>query len=131
MIAELDHLPADASRTRFALGCMWAILIDHNDTHSVVTNPAASYRAAMGIAIGAASVLVAYGLESYPGFRTETGTWAAVAVFAATLTAYGLITAVLSRETADSATVARRYGSLPGSRSGVVVLPAHKLRDDP
>ena len=72
----------------------------------------------MGIAIGAASVLVAYGLEIYPGLRTETGTWAAVAVFAATLTAYGLITAVLSRETADSATVARRYGSLAGITVG-------------
>ena len=72
----------------------------------------------MGIAIGASSVLVAYGLESYPGLRTETGTWAAVAVLAATLTAYGLITTVLSRETEDSATVARRYGSLIGLTVG-------------
>ena len=72
----------------------------------------------MGIAIGASSVLVAYGLESYPGLRTETGTWAAVAVLAATLTAYGLITTVLSRETEDSATVARRYGSLTGLTVG-------------
>ena len=72
----------------------------------------------MGISIVTASVLVAYGLASYPELRTETGTWAAVAVFAATLTAYGLITAVLSRETADSANVARRYGSLAGITVG-------------
>ena len=72
----------------------------------------------MGIAIGGSSVLVAYGLESYPRLRTEAGTWAAVAVFAATLTAYGLITTVLSREAGDGAPVARRYGSLTGLTVG-------------
>lgn len=118
MIAELNHLPADASRTRFALGCSWAILLDHMRRPLGHDEPGRIARAAMGIAIGASSVLVAYGLESYPGLRTETGTWAAVAVLAATLTAYGLITTVLSRETEDSATVARRYGSLIGLTVG-------------
>ncbi len=72
----------------------------------------------MGVAIGASSVVVVYGLDSYPELRTETGTWAAVALFAATLAVYGLITTVLSRETVNSATVARRCGSLAGLTVG-------------
>ena len=62
MIAEVDQLPADASRTRFALGCIWAILIDHARHPLGHDEPGRRSRAAMGIAIGTASVLVAYGL---------------------------------------------------------------------
>lgn len=66
MIAELNHLPADASRTRFALGCSWAILLDHMRRPLGHDEPGRIARAAMGIAIGASSVLVAYGLSPIP-----------------------------------------------------------------
>lgn len=72
----------------------------------------------MGVAIGASAALVAYGLEAYPGLRGEIGTWVAVCVFATTLTAYGIIITVLSRETGNTAGIGHRYGSVTGLAVG-------------
>ena len=117
-VAECNHLPADASRTRFALGCSWASCSTTCDALLVTTTlgPHAPSRD-LGIAIGA-SALVAYGLESIRFAHRNRHLGGLLLCWQRRLLPTGLITTVLSRETEDSATVARRYGSLIGSLSG-------------
>lgn len=93
MVGELAQLHQQSKRWRFALGCLTATLL-----LPVRRTGAGRLVVALVFAATAGCVgLVSYGLLRYPAIRTDRGTWPALAIFAAVLAGFSLVTSALVR----------------------------------
>ena len=125
MRAELDQVVGRRRRWRFSLGCAWAAaVIRMRATVSSREPGGTGLRVVVFTALLAAAGLVAYGLIHYPGLRSDSHVWPAVAVFLAVLLVYAAVTLALSRGVSSRAISSRRYGLVGGVIIGGAWLAA-------
>ena len=115
MKAELDQVVGKPQRWRFSFGCAWAAAVIRTRAAVGSKEPGGrGLRVVVFTALVASAALVAYGLARYPGLRSDSGVWAAIALFLALLSVYAAVTLALSRGVSERATLSRRYGLLGG-----------------
>lgn len=123
MLAELTGVHGARARWRFSLGCARTALA--LSLRARMTVPGRGDRAVRAIVLGAvaaAIALAAYGLVRYPGLRTGSGVWSAVAAFLIIVAVYAFLALVLARGMSEHARTARRYGLVAGLGTGMAWL---------
>jgi hypothetical protein len=115
MQAELGHVLGVRQRWRFSLGCARAMVAIHvRGALRSREGGGSTLRAVVFGAVVTAAGLVAYGFARYPGLRSGSDWWAALAGFVCVLAVYAAVALTLSRGMSPDAAFGRRYGLVGG-----------------
>jgi hypothetical protein len=123
MLAELPGVGGARARWSFSLGCSRAVIALRVRTSLMA--PERGGRAERAVVLGAiatAVALAAYGLARYPGLRSGSGTWIALATFLVIIAGYTFAALTLSRGTTARARTSRRHGLVAGLGIGAAWL---------